>query len=81
MSEKQSSFEKLKKLLRLIAPTSIYIERFSGCVKDWSMLDNDWAIQKFDLLTFIWGSLCYNQILGPCIPRLLYIMVKLMAEV
>ena len=28
MSEKQSSFQKLKKLLIRIAPTSIYIERF-----------------------------------------------------
>ena len=28
MSEKQSSFQKLKKLLMRIAPTSIYIERF-----------------------------------------------------
>ena len=41
MSQKQSSFEKLKKLLILIAPTSIYIERFSGCVSDWSILNND----------------------------------------
>ena len=34
MSGKQSSFQKLKKPLRLIAPTSIHIERFSGCVSD-----------------------------------------------
>ena len=55
MSEKQSSFQKLKKLLILIAPTSIiHIERFIGCISDWSILNNDWPIQKFDL---IWGSL------------------------
>ena len=40
MSEK-SSFQKLKKLLILITPTSIYIERFTGCVSDWSILNNN----------------------------------------
>ena len=67
MSEKQSSFQKLKKLLILIS--------------DWSILNNDSAIQKFDLLTLILGSLCYNQILNPCIPRLVYKRIKLMAKV
>ena len=41
MSEKQSSFQKLKKLLILIAPTSIYIERFTECISDWSILNHD----------------------------------------
>ena len=41
MSEKQSSFQKLKKLLILTAPTSIYIERFTECISDWSILNND----------------------------------------
>ena len=41
MSEKQSSFQKLKKLLIQIAPTRIYIERFTGCVCGWSTLNND----------------------------------------
>ena len=36
-----TSFQKLKKLLILIAPTSIHIERFTGCVSDWSILNND----------------------------------------
>ena len=81
MSEKQSSFQKLKKLLILISPTSIYIERFTGCVSDWSILNNDSAIQKFDLLTLILGSLCYNQILNPWIPRIVYKRIKLMAKV
>ena len=81
MSEKQSSFQKLKKLLILISPTSIYIERFTGCISDWSILNSDSAIQKFDLLTLILGSLCYNQILNPCIPRLVYKRIKLMAKV
>ena len=34
LSQKQSSFEKLKKLLILIAPTSICIERLTGCVSE-----------------------------------------------
>ena len=41
MSEKQSSFQKLKKLLILIVPTSIYVERYTGFVSDWSILNND----------------------------------------
>ena len=41
MSEKQSSFQKLKKLLILIVPTSIYVERYAGFVSDWSILNND----------------------------------------
>ena len=81
MSEKQSSFQKLKKLLILIAPTSIYIERFTGCVSDWSVLNNDSAIQKFDLLTLIWVSLCYNQMFNPYTPRIEYKRIKLMAKV
>ena len=40
-----------KKLLILIASASIYVERFAGRVSDWSILNNDWPIQKFDLLT------------------------------
>ena len=80
MSEKQSSFQKLKKLLILIVPTSIYVERYTGFVSDWSILNNDWATQKFDLLTLIWGSLCCNQILNPYIARLIYKRVKLMAK-
>ena len=82
MSEKYSSFQKLTKLLILIvliATTSIFIERFTRCVSDWSILNNE-ANQKFDLLTLILGSPCYNQILNPCIPRLVYKIVKLMAK-
>ena len=41
MSEKQSSFQKLKKLLMLIVPTSIFVERYTGFVSDWSILNND----------------------------------------
>ena len=36
-----ASLQKTKKMLILIAPTSIYIERFIGCVSDWSILNND----------------------------------------
>ena len=48
ISETKSSFQKLKKLLILIAPTSILIERLTGYVSDWSILKDDWPIQKFD---------------------------------
>ena len=51
-------FWKLKKLLILIALTSIH-ERFTECVSDWGILNNDWLIQKNDLLTSIWRSLCH----------------------
>ena len=54
----------------MIAQRRIPIERLTGCLSDWGMLNNDWPIQKFDLLTLIWGSLCYSQILNPCIPDL-----------
>ena len=40
-----------------IAPTSIHIQRFTGHVHDWSIL-NDWPIQKIYLLTPKWGSFC-----------------------
>ena len=40
MSQKLSSFQKMKKLLILVAPTSIYVERFTECVSDWSIVNN-----------------------------------------
>ena len=49
----------------MIAQRRITIERLTGCHSDWSMLNNDWPTQKSDLLTLIWGSLCYSQILNP----------------
>ena len=61
---------KLKKLLMLIAPTSNYIERFTGCVRDWSILNNDSAIQKFDLLTLIWGPYATIKYLTHAFPDL-----------
>ena len=47
MSEKQSSFKRLKKLLIVIAPTSFH-ERFTGNVRDWGILNSDWPIQKIN---------------------------------
>ena len=41
VSEKESSFQKLQKLLILIAPTSIYIERLTECISDSSILNNN----------------------------------------
>ena len=40
-----------------ITPTSFHIQRFTGHVYDWSIL-NHWSIQKIDLLTLTSGSLC-----------------------
>ena len=37
----------------LIAPTSIHVERFTGCISGWSILNNDWSIQTVSLLTSI----------------------------
>ena len=46
MSGKQSSFQEL---LILIAPTILHVERFTGSVSDWSILNNDRPNQKIDL--------------------------------
>ena len=40
-----------------MTPISIYGQRFTGHVCDWGVL-NDWQIQKIDLLTSTWGSIC-----------------------
>ena len=61
-------------------PANIHIERFKGCASDWSILNNDWLIQRFDLLALTWGSLCYSQILNIAFPDF-YKKVKLMAKV
>ena len=46
LSAKLYSSQKLKKLIILIAPTSVHIERFTGRDNDWSIKNNDWPIQK-----------------------------------
>ena len=61
----------------LIAPASIHVKRFTGCVSDWSMLNNDWPIQKIDSLTSVRRSLCHSQILAFQTCK----RVKLMAKV
>ena len=40
-----------------ITPTSIHVQRFTGHVYGWSIL-NDWTIQKTDLVTSTWVSFC-----------------------
>ena len=45
-----------------------YVESFSGCVSDWSILKNGSPVQKIEWLTSIWRRLCH--ILNPCIARL-----------
>ena len=39
-----------------ITPTRLHVQRFTGHVHDWCML-NDWSIQKIDLLTSTSGVL------------------------
>ena len=41
-------FSEAEEAANTIAPTSIHIKRSTGCVSDWSILNNDWPIQKFD---------------------------------
>ena len=60
----------MKKLLILIAPTSIYIERFTGRVSDWGILYNGSGIQKFDIVTLIWGAYAINKCLTHAFPDL-----------
>ena len=43
-----------------IPATSIRVKRFVRYFRDWSMQINVWPIQKIDLLTPSWGSLCHN---------------------
>ena len=74
MFEKQSSFQKLMKLLILIPPKSmdvkrfirrvdadvdVDVERFIRRVTDWRILNNDCLIQKIHLLTSLWRTLCH----------------------
>ena len=56
-----SRFHKPKKLLILMAPTSIYVSRFDECVSDWSILNNYWPIQKIDLHQYggVYGTVKY----------------------
>ena len=43
-----------------IPATSIRVKRFVRYFRDWSMQINVWPIQKIDLLTPSWRSLCHN---------------------
>ena len=54
-----------------IAATRIHVERFIGRVRDWNILNNVWPIQKIDLLTSTWRSLCYmvNLLFPPIGPK------------
>ena len=48
----------------------------------WLEYTKQWlSNSKIWLTGIIWGSLGYNQILNPCIPRLVYKRVKLMTKV
>ena len=51
------------KLLILIAPTDIHVERFTRHDNDWSILKNDLPFQKIE-------SMLHCQILNSCISRL-----------
>ena len=54
----------MKKLLILIAPTSIR-ERFTRDVRDWSILNSEWPVQKTDFT-----NISMEESMPHCIPRL-----------
>ena len=50
------------------------MERFTECVSYWGILNNDWATQKFDLLTLNGGAYATIRYLTHAFPDL-YIKV------
>lgn len=42
-----------------IASTRIHVERFIGRVRDWSILNAVWPLQRMDLLSSTWQVLCH----------------------
>ena len=43
-----------------IASTRIHVERFIGRVREWSILNAVWPIQRMDLISSTWQALCHN---------------------
>ncbi|XP_065643043.1 uncharacterized protein LOC136074634 [Hydra vulgaris] len=54
-----------------IASTRIHVERFIGCVRDWSILNAVWPVQRMDLLSSTWKMLCHvvNLTMRPIGPK------------
>ena len=42
-----------------IASCRIHVERFIGRVRDWTVLYAVWPLQRIDLLSSMWQSLCH----------------------
>ena len=54
-----------------IASTRIHVERFIGCVRDWSILNTVWPMQRLDLNSSTWKTLCHivNLTMDPIGPN------------
>ena len=42
-----------------IASTRIHVEHFIGRVREWSILNAVWPVQRMDLLSSTWQALCH----------------------
>ena len=54
-----------------IAATRIHVERFIGRVRDWSILNNVWPLNRMDILSSTWKMLCHivNITMPPIGPK------------
>ena len=54
-----------------IASTRIHVEQFIGHVRDWSILNTVWPMQRLDLLSSTWKTLCHivNLTMDPIGPN------------
>ena len=42
-----------------IVSARIHVERFLECVRDWFILNTVWSMQRLDLLSSTWKTLCH----------------------
>ena len=54
-----------------IASTRIHVEQFIGQVRDWSIFNAVWPVQRMDLLSSTWQTLCHivNLTMPPIGPK------------
>ena len=54
-----------------IASTRIHVERFIGRVRDWTILNAVWPLQRMDILSSTWQALCHivNLTMSPIGPK------------
>ena len=54
-----------------IASTRIHVERYIGRVRDWEILNVVWSLQRMDLTSSTWQTLCHivNILMQPIGPR------------